>query len=164
MECKRLTDVQLDALSAEAARRERLRLNHNCHASLDDPIQRLCNAFEPGTYVRPHRHLQEDRWELFVALRGRALVLTFDESGVVIERITLGGEMDARVVEIAPGVVHAIASLEAGTILFEVKAGPYEVMTDKDFASWAPKEGDVASADLVRWYLEAKPGERFGTG
>ena len=53
---KRLTADILIALRAEAAASPRRRKNFNLHASPDDPIQRLCNAFEPGTYVRPHRH------------------------------------------------------------------------------------------------------------
>ena len=42
----------LDALTAEARRSPRLRMNRNLHA-MDDPIHRLLNATEPGTYVAP---------------------------------------------------------------------------------------------------------------
>ena len=161
MQCKRVTDADLEMLSAEAASRERLRLNANIHEVLSDPIQRLCNAFEPGTYVRPHRHAQAERWELFVVLEGKAVVLTFDEEGRVLERISLGAGMDSRIIEIPPGVVHSLLSLEEGTVLFEVKAGPYTISTDKDFASWAPSEGESGVDQIVRWLSEAQPGERY---
>ncbi|MEK7261899.1 MAG: WbuC family cupin fold metalloprotein, partial [Pseudomonadota bacterium] len=74
---KRLTADILIALRAEAAASPRRRKNFNLHASPDDPIQRLCNAFEPGTYVRPHRHAAGGVWELFLVLSGAAAVLTF---------------------------------------------------------------------------------------
>ncbi|HLW73476.1 MAG TPA: WbuC family cupin fold metalloprotein, partial [Gammaproteobacteria bacterium] len=40
-------------LHHKAANAPRLRTHHNLHPSHDDPIQRMCMAMEPGTYVRP---------------------------------------------------------------------------------------------------------------
>lgn len=43
-----------------------------------------------------------------------------------------------------PGATcHTLVALEPSSIFFEAKAGPYEPLTDKDFGSWAPKEGDA---------------------
>jgi cupin fold WbuC family metalloprotein len=95
-------------------------MNHNHHPTLADPIQRLLNAYEPGTYFRPHRHPQAERWELFLCLRGRAVVLTFEDPGRVRERVVLDPSGPALAVEIPPGVCHAIASLAPGTVLFEL--------------------------------------------
>ena len=47
------TAALLDALSAEAIRLPRRRKNLNVHPVLEDPVQRLFNALEPGTYARP---------------------------------------------------------------------------------------------------------------
>ena len=63
-------------------------MNHNLHQELADPIQRLAIAMEPGTYIRPHRHLQT--WELLTSLQGRFVVLNFDDEGTVIARAVLG--------------------------------------------------------------------------
>lgn len=71
---KRLTADALAVLHAEAVASPRRRKNFNLHASPDDPIQRLCNAFEPGTYVRPHRH-GAGVWELFLVIGGHAVAL-----------------------------------------------------------------------------------------
>jgi hypothetical protein len=38
------------------------------------------------------------------------------------------------------GVWHTFFALEPGTVIFEVKPGPYEMATDKEFALWAPAE------------------------
>ena len=46
----------LDNLTDEASKNERLRKNYNLHEKLDDPVQRLLNALEPGTDLPIHRH------------------------------------------------------------------------------------------------------------
>ncbi len=149
----------LEDLSRKAAGRERLRLNLNVHRELSDPVQRLFNAVEPGTYVRPHRHAP-DRWELFVILRGRAVVLEFDERGTVLERCELAPQGPGLAVEIPGGTWHTVAALEPETLLFEVKPGPYAPLRDKDFAPWAPPEGRPEAAGLQAWFRRAAPGER----
>jgi cupin fold WbuC family metalloprotein len=156
---KLLTRDRIRELSAEAATLPRRRKNLNLHAELADPIQRLCNAFEPGTYVRPHRHPDANRWELFVALTGSVVVLTFEDNGTVRERVTLSAAGPGIAVEIPAGTWHTLAADAAGTVLFEVKPGPYEPLTDKDFALWAPAEGDPRCAAFERWYREARPGD-----
>ena len=160
-DCLAVTEEELRRLSKHAAAHDRLRLNLNLHPESADPIQRLCNAFEPGTYVRPHRHEQDERWELFAVLMGRAVVLTFDTEGRVVERITLGVGMDALLVEIPPRTFHTVASLSRETVLFEVKPGPYQASTDKFFAPWAPSEGDTQCVAWVEWYERAEVGQCF---
>ncbi len=156
---KRLTADILAALRAEATASPRRRKNLNLHASPDDPIQRLCNAFEPGTYVRPHRD-GAGVWELFLVLGGRAAVLIFDNAGRVTERTELqaGGEVQA--VELPSGVWHSLVALAPNTVLFEVKPGPYRPTRENDFAAWAPPEGATASAAFVEWMAHAAVGAR----
>lgn len=147
---KIIDDDLLTPLSAEAAVRPRGRANWNLHPRLDDPIQRFCNAMQPGTYVRPHRHSGGDRWEVFVALKGAAAVATFADN-VLAERVVIGAGGPNFGLEIAAGVWHSVASLAPGTVLFELKAGPYSPIADKDFAAWAPAEGDPAAEAFERW-------------
>ena len=156
---KRLTADILIALRAEAAASPRRRKNFNLHASSDDPIQRLCNAFEPGTYVRPHRH-GAGVWELFLILSGRAVALIFDDHGTVMARTELrfGGEV--RGVELPPGAWHSLVSLAPDTVLFEVKPGPYRPTGENDFAAWAPPEGTPGADAFVAWMARAAIGER----
>jgi hypothetical protein len=84
---KRIDTSLLDDLTATAAASARKRAHHNIHPTLEDPVQRLCVAIEPGTYIRPHRHADPATWEVFLMLRGSAVFLAFDNSGTVIERI-----------------------------------------------------------------------------
>jgi cupin fold WbuC family metalloprotein len=158
---KIITAAAIADLTTAAADSPRLRCNLNLHPQLSDPIQRLFNAFEPGSYVRPHRHDDPSRWEVFVAIRGSAVVLGFDDAGAVTERVVIGPGEPAAAVEIPGGVWHTVASLATGTVLFELKPGPYSPLQDKDFASWAPAEGDPACTGLTAWFCRAGAGERF---
>ncbi len=156
---KRLDTAALRALSAEAAASPRRRKNLNLHESLDDSIQRLANAFEPGTYLHPHRHTAGGVWELFVLLTGRAAMLTFDDAGRVTGRVELGAEKNL-IVEIPPATWHSLVALAPGTVLFEVKRGPYRPTGEHDFASWAPKEGEANAGAFVKWMENAAVGDR----
>jgi len=153
----------LSALSATARSMPRLRKNHNIHSRFDDPVQRLYNAMEPGTYVRPHRHPHADRWEFFQIVAGRAAVLTFDSQGTVLERLVLSADGPNLAVEIPGNQWHTIASLQSGTVLFEIKQGPYQAVSDKDFAAWAPSEGEEAAPKFAHWFSIALPGQTYPT-
>ncbi len=133
----------LDALTASAGEASRRRKNLNFHSALEHPAQRLLNAVEPDSYIRPHRHPDPLRDETFVVLRGAFGLVCFDEAGAVTHTalLTAGGELSGA--HVPGGTYHALVSLEPGSIFFEAKAGPYEPLTDKDFGAWAPREGHV---------------------
>jgi cupin fold WbuC family metalloprotein len=157
---KIVTRADLTALVVAAQHAPRKRKNLNLHPTLADPVQRLLNAFEPGTYVRPHRHSDPGKWEFFAILQGRALVLAFDADGVVQERHELAPTGAVPVIEIAPGTWHTLAALESGTVLLEVKPGPYTPAGPQDFAPWAAPEGTPEAVTLERWFQVARVGER----
>jgi cupin fold WbuC family metalloprotein len=131
----------LSKVSSEAKTSARLRKNYNFHSDYADPTNRMLNAFEPGTYVRPHKHESPDKWEVFVVLTGRALILRFNREGEIIERIVLDQAQGVYGVELPPREWHTVLSLAPGTVLYEVKPGPYAPIDDKNFAPWAPEEG-----------------------
>ncbi len=135
-----------DELTAEARRSPRRRKNLNLHPSDDFPAHRFLNAMEPDSYVRPHRHVPPHRDETTTVLRGRFGLLLFDHKGNVTTKALLGVGCDAMGVNVPPGTYHVLISLEAGSVLMEAKAGPYDAATDKDWAPWAPAEGDPAAA------------------
>ena len=156
---KLYTAATLDALSAEAARLPRRRKNLNVHSVLEDPVQRLFNALEPGTYARPHRHARDNGWELMIVIRGAFSVLHFDDMGHIFARADLRADDGDRAVEIPAYAWHSVVSLAPGTLMFEIKTGPYSPIEDKDFAVWAPPEGDPRASNWVRWFETAKPGD-----
>ena len=156
---KKLGKAFMDAQMEEAARVGRKRVHHNLHPTLEDPVQRMCVAMEPGSYFRPHRHSLPGRWEMFIALRGAAAVLVFDDRGMVVSRTELTPHGETTLVEIAPGAWHNLCVLEPGTVLFESKPGPYAPLTDKDFAAWAPPEDAEEATLFDKWFRTARPGD-----
>ena len=149
-----ITRTLLRDLSRQAAESERLRINHNIHQSYQEPCQRLVNALEPGTYIRPHRHLTPPKPECFVAISGRMAAVTFGDQGEIERVLVIGTQEEALGVDIPPGTWHAVVALAHGSAFFETKPGPYEPLSDKDWAPWAPAEGSLAApaylADLER--------------
>lgn len=109
----------------------------------------------PGTYVRPHRH--PHTFELLLPLRGRFVVLNFDDRGTVTHRAILGET--CTVLEMAAGTWHAVLSLDTGGIIFEVKHGGYQPVAADDYAHWAPAEGEPGTTELMAWYAQAQVGD-----
>jgi cupin fold WbuC family metalloprotein len=155
---KSLLRDDLDRLSHSAAHAARLRSNQNFHDTLDDAIQRLVIAMEPGTYVRPHRH--GATWELLSVQRGAMDLVIFDDAGVITSRHRLGRD-GACVFEMPAGTWHSVLSLEAGSAVLEVKQGPYRPLDAADQAAWSPAEGSPAVGSLLHFLETGRPGDRF---
>ena len=156
---KEINEHLLDSLVEKAKASPRQRAHVNMHPELTDPVQRLCIAMEPGTYVRPHRHADPETWEVLMILRGSLALLLFDEKGTVTERTVISAQGPVAAVEFPQNTWHAPASLEPGTIVFEIKLGPYKAIEEKNFASWASSEGTPEAARLLEWYRSAKVGD-----
>lgn len=154
---KALTPAVLDALVQQAQQSPRRRANLNLHDTLDASVQRLAIAMEPDTVVFPHRHPQT--FELLYPLRGRFLVLHFDDAGTVTQRVVLGE--DCAVIENPAGALHAVLSLDSGGVIFEVKQGPYVPVGEADTAPWHRTTNETEAQALLAWYGEAKVGERL---
>ncbi|MBI3446003.1 MAG: WbuC family cupin fold metalloprotein [Magnetospirillum sp.] len=147
---------ELADLVAEAQARPRLRMNLNLHAVPEDPVQRMVIAFEPGTYIRPHRHPHQ--FETFILLSGRASLLSFAPDGRVVQRVELS-DSAVRVVEIPAGTWHALVSHASDTLVVEIKPGPYLPTGEADFAHWAPPEGHAEVGICHEWLRVAVPGQ-----
>lgn len=145
-----LDGEMLDVACAAARKSPRKRIIQPLHRTSGDILQRMLNSLQPGTYIRPHRHAP-DRAESLVVLAGAILYVTFDDDGIVMERIRLAAGSSQLGVDTAGGIYHSFAALEPDTVLFEVKPGPYHAETDKEFASWAPEE----NSNEAQAYLEA---------
>lgn len=143
----KIVDHQLlQQISEQARISPRLRKNHNFHPSDDSCSHRLLNAIEPGSYIRPHRHLDEEKDEAFILLAGKLGIVTFDENGKVSETALLSAETGNRAADIPHGVFHTALALTSGTVFYEAKAGPYRPLSEEEKASWAPEENSGESA------------------
>lgn len=135
-----LNRALLDDLIERARQSPRLRINHNFHGSMEDNPHRFLNVMLRGTYVTPHRHLDPPKAESFVVLEGEVAFFIFDDAGHVVRTEVLG--IDPIGIDLKPGLWHSLSPLTAHAVCYEVKPGPYSAANDKDFAPWAPREGD----------------------
>ncbi|MBX2842663.1 MAG: WbuC family cupin fold metalloprotein [Flammeovirgaceae bacterium] len=138
----KLDKILIEKVIGEAQASERKRKNYNFHTNSQDSIHRMLNAMEPGTYVAPHKHENPDKREAFIILKGKILVVEFSEDGVISNHFILDAQSENFGAEISPGTYHTLISLEKGSILYELKDGPWDPGTDKNFAPWAPLEGE----------------------
>lgn len=148
-----------DDLTAQANVNPRLRQHRNIHQSYQDICQRLFNAIEPGSYIRPHRHAAEPRDELLIAIRGSMALVMFDDGGVVTKILRFGSDNKygsdwAAGAEVASTSWHTVIALEPGCVLLEVKAGPFDPNQPKVLAPWAPEEGSDAAGDYLSRLIE----------
>ena len=130
-----------EQLTAAARTNARRRKNLDFHEVAAHPAQRLLNAVEPDSYIRPHRHVERSKDETFVVLKGAFGIVLFDENGNVTDARVLRPDADLVGAHVPAGTFHCLVSLEPGSVFFEAKAGPYDAASDKEWPAWAPPEG-----------------------
>ena len=147
----------LAAKSRDARENPRKREILVLHRGNSDSLQRMVNAMEPGSYMRPHRHHAPPKAESLVLLAGSLGFISFLEDGtldlencVLLKRAKGAVALDCR-----ESIWHTLIALEPGTVFFEAKSGPFDATADKEFASWAPAE-DAPEATSYLKTLEAE--------
>ncbi len=141
----------LDRKANDAAMSRRKREIHAFHDGDEESLHRMLNAIQPGSYIRPHRHLNPPKAETIVMLQGSLGYVPFDGDGTPMDGqfILLNAGRGAFAVDSRAGLWHTFFALEENTVLFEVKPGPYDPGTDKDFAPWAPAENEAGALEYL---------------
>ena len=140
---KIIDEALLDHTSEEARKESRLRKNHNLHERLCDPVNRLLNALEPGTYIPAHRHSHPAKDETVIVLRGSVVSVIFDNAGNIVERVEVSPALGVYGFDIPAGQWHGLLAKESGTVVFEVKKGPFTPLSEEDIAPWTPRIDDM---------------------
>lgn len=120
----------LDTLTEEAKKSSRLRMNSNLHESPESKAQRLFNGLEPGTEIPIHRHVNTA--ETYILIRGRLTVTLYDDNKNVTEVSELDLSTGNFGVHIPQNIWHSVDVKESGTVIFEVKDGPYTPLTPEN--------------------------------
>ena len=141
MTTRKIDRALLNHTANEARQAPRRRKNANFHPDDAFPAHRLINAMQPGSYVRPHRHLDSTKDETIIVLQGRFGYLSFDTAGNILEAIELNASGDTLGIDIPHGTTHTILALEPDSVFFEAKAGPFLPLTADEIATWSPAEG-----------------------
>ena len=145
----------LDTLTQSAQQSSRQRQHKNIHQHYTDPCQRLFNAIGIDSYIRPHRHSIEPKDECLIAVRGCMALLVFDDIGQVQQIIRFGAQADESQqvigvgVNLPAGAWHTVIAEVPGSILFEVKSGPFNPEKAKEYAAWAPEEDAPEAAEYL---------------
>lgn len=139
----------------QAKNSPRKRINHNFHDGPLDPLQRMLNAMQPGTYLQPHKHENPDKREVFMALTGRFVVIQFHDDGLVADHMILDPSAGDFAAEVQARTYHTIICLKPDSVIYELKDGPYDPADDKHFASWAPREGTPGCTEYLHQLLKS---------
>lgn len=127
----KITQALLDSLTEQAKASPRLRMNYDLRNSESDQSQRMLNAIEPGSPLPVHRHQKSS--ETVVCLRGRLVEEFYDDLGRMCEdAIELSPNGPVVALNIPIGQWHTVHALESGTVIMEVKDGPYEPLSPVD--------------------------------
>jgi len=144
----KITAELIDNVISQARTSPRLRMNYNFHPELSDPVQRLLNALEPWTYIRPHKHTTKE--ESFVLLRGTILAVSFNDDGSIRDNAILSAATGILGIEFEENTFHMLTSLETGSAVFEIKEGPFAPHTEGSSAPWAPQEGTPEAKEFLQ--------------
>ena len=91
----------------------------------------MLNAIEPGSPLPIHRHMKSS--ETVVCLRGRLVEEFYDDlERICTEAIELRPDGPVVALNIPIGQWHTVRALESGTVIMEVKDGPYEPTGPED--------------------------------
>jgi cupin fold WbuC family metalloprotein len=148
MSAKRLTFEMLDNLIYEAQQSPRHRLHLNLHNNYSENVQRLLNAIGTESYIRPHRHLFDPKPELLVAVSGVMSLLVFNFDGEIENITRFGcnrGTINCFAVEVSPATWHTVIAETPDAVILEIKPGPFNPDSAKEYAPWAPDENSPAA-------------------
>lgn len=144
-----LDESLIEEYLARSRQDPRGRVMLNFHRSFEDAVQRMVNFIQPGSYVMPHRHLDPEKFETFIVLKGEVALFIFDDSGAVSSVTLLGEDGHSVLGDVLPPAWHCYQATKPDTIVFETKQGPYNSDTDKNFAPWAPAEGSPGVSEYL---------------
>lgn len=146
----------MDAVAEKASQSPRRRMNYNFHRSTDEKVNRLLNVMHRGSYLPVHRHLDPERSESIIVVRGKVGITIYDNAGAELESRIVGAGCDCVGFDIEAGVWHGLVVLEDDTVLFEVKEGPYAPITPENIAPWTPAADDELAVEKFVAELEVK--------
>ena len=150
--------ADLRKLDGQAVTNPRLRANLNLHSGNDALVHRFIISLQRDSYIRPHRHMAAHKMEMAVALAGELEWLFFDDAGRITRRVRVAPGSETFALEVPPGIWHGLIAHTDTAAFLEVKQGPYDAASDKEFAPWAPAEGAPEAAAYMNNLYHARTG------
>lgn len=142
MPLKLINEEIVKDVAAAAQNSSRRRSVYTFHDKNDDPVHRMLTVRMTDSYLRPHKHSDPDKVEVFIVLQGKLCVIGFADDGRVNEHVILEAGKSPWGVEVPAGMWHTTVALEPNTAVYTVVEGPWDPKTHKKFPIWAPEESD----------------------
>ena len=130
-----IDDKLLDQLQELAHESARLRVNYDLRNGEDDKSQRMLNIFWPGSKTEPHRHRSSN--ETIIVIRGELDLILFNDEGIEVERLHMGGDSGIYGANITKGAWHTVEPKEV-SFVFTGKEGAWTRNAKEDIL--VPKE------------------------
>ena len=99
--------------------------------------------------MRPHRHRRNGSgtgFECILVLQGTIGLVLFNSEGDIQQLLHLSTKGPTQDIEVTEDQFHTLVALEADSVIFELKQGPYQPAQDKDFLNGFPQEGTTEAA------------------
>lgn len=125
-----INEKLLNEITEKAKESPRLRMNYNLHDSLEAKAQRLFNALEPGTVLPVHCHAETA--ETYIVLRGAIKVMLYNDDKKLTSEYLIDPLSKVYGYHVPKGQWHTLEVMESGTVIFEVKDGPYMPLSEND--------------------------------
>jgi cupin fold WbuC family metalloprotein len=137
--------AQIEFLKAHAARSPRHRARLCAHKDGQDRIHEMLIALTQDVYIRPHKHLNKS--ESFHVIAGSALMVYFDDAGVIAEVIHIGDAASGRPFYFRDDDerYHTQIITSPFLVFHEVTNGPFN-RADTLLAPWSPEETNLKAS------------------
>jgi cupin fold WbuC family metalloprotein len=127
-----------------AEQNERKRIRINVHEQPSDSLHEMIIVHKKGNYIPPHKH--SDKTESFHLIRGKLLVVIFNDQGEPTHKISLSAAIEDRnnpfYYRVTKNIWHTVVPLSEYVVFQEVTMGPF-VPDSHELAPWAPSESET---------------------
>ena len=135
----------------EAAYEKSLDKSRICtHVSIEDSLHEMFIYHSANAYVRPHKH--HGKGESFFLLEGEVDAVFFDDSGVIVDVIEMGGDNNTMYYRLRASLYHTILIKSDYIFFYEATGGPFR-REDTSFAPWSPDENEIVKVEQYRLSL-----------
>ena len=104
-------------------------MNYDLRNSEDDQSQRMLNVMLPGTKTAIHKHNLSS--ETVMLMRGKMDTVFYNDKGVEMQRIHMGGDTGVFGVNIPKGQWHTFEVAEL-SIIFMAQDGPWSPLAKEN--------------------------------
>lgn len=156
---KKISIGEINSTIQQAGLLEKNRIPLLLNNSISEVPQTFINCLAVNAYIRPHKHPHKYQLEQFSIIYGEAIVLIFDEEGIIIDKFILS-QNNIVLVEIPYDVYHTVFT-NTGCAFLEIRNHKYNQEKDKVHAIWSPAEDDPSAVLYYDKLTKAKEGDRL---